>query len=172
MTIYYGHLSLILFKDIQPYKIMVQPSFNIADFGSLHKTIPLVNIESYEATPHFLAPEIFEGRHSEKSDIWSCGVLLYTILAGRPPFQGRSNQEIIDSIKRGIFNFAGKEWRGISFEAKELIRHMLLLNPGTRPCTKDVLLHSWFRLKDQAHLNRELVDYVKPNLIKFWVFYM
>jgi calcium-dependent protein kinase len=60
----------------------------------------------------------------KKCDIWSCGVLLYTLIAGHPPFYGKSNDEIYQKICTGEFIFNGREW-DLMPDAKDLIYHLL-----------------------------------------------
>jgi serine/threonine protein kinase len=94
-------------------------------------------------------PFIPTDRYGEKCDIWSCGVLMYMMLSGVPPFYGATRKEVMQKISKGKFSFKSKVWSIISKEAKELIEKMLTLNPDKRPSAREVLNHPWF-IKDQS----------------------
>jgi calcium-dependent protein kinase len=70
--------------------------------------------------------------YNEKCDVWSCGVILYILLCGYPPFSGRSEDDILAKVKSGKFRFDPEDWDHISADAKELIQKMLTLNPSKR----------------------------------------
>jgi len=67
--------------------------------------------------------------YNEKCDVWSIGVILFILLGGRPPFGGENDKEILDSVKLGVYSFAGPEWKNISAEARDLIKQMLTFEP-------------------------------------------
>jgi calcium-dependent protein kinase len=66
-----------------------------------------VKLSSVSGTPYYIAPEVLSGSYDEKCDIWSCGVLLYILLCGYPPFTGDNETEIMKAVKKGIFKFLG-----------------------------------------------------------------
>ena len=67
--------------------------------------------------------------YDEKCDVWSCGVIMYILLCGNPPFKGKNPKEIFDKIRIGKFSFAEYEWKNVSKEAKYMIKRMLTFNP-------------------------------------------
>lgn len=73
-----------------------------------------------------------ERKYDEKCDIWSCGVILYILLSGTPPFNGDDDNLIMEAVKRGFYSFDTEEWRPISVEAKRLISKMLERDPKKR----------------------------------------
>ena len=73
-----------------------------------------------------------EGEYDEKCDIWSCGVILYILLCGYPPFNGDNDEEIFENIRKGTFYFPSPEWDNISEQAKVLIKKMLRYDPKKR----------------------------------------
>ena len=89
---------------------------------------------------------VLQGNYNELCDIWSCGVILYIILCGYPPFQGNNDKEIYQSIQKGIVDFPQKEWKMISKNAKDLILHMLC-PANKRYNAKQVLKHVWVNNK-------------------------
>lgn len=98
----------------------------------------------------YIAPEVIEGSYDEKCDIWSCGVLLYLILSGFPPFYGSTRKEVMKKIKKANVSFHGSAWRKISVESKDLITKMLTRNPINRPSCREVLEHPWFDMNDET----------------------
>ncbi|ETV86994.1 CAMK/CDPK protein kinase [Aphanomyces astaci] len=94
-------------------------------------------------TPYYIAPEVL-GRHYDKScDLWSIGVITYILLCGYPPFYGDSDPEIFSSVRTGKYSYDTPEWVGVSAEAKDLINHLLLLNPSKRLTAAQALQHPW-----------------------------
>lgn len=73
-------------------------------------------------TPYYIAPEILQGEYTEKCDIWSCGVILYILLCGRPPFDGENDDEILDNVAKGLYKIAGPIWGRVSSEGIDLIK--------------------------------------------------
>ena len=76
-------------------------------------------------TPYYLAPEVISNNYTEKCDIWSIGVILYVLLAGYPPFEGDTDDDIIEKVKEGKYSMVGHGWDIISDSAKNLIRKMI-----------------------------------------------
>ena len=76
-------------------------------------------------TPYYIAPEVLEKCYTEKCDVWSCGVIMYILLSGIPPFNGRDDIEIMEKVSSGKYSLSGAEFQAISAEAKDLIRKML-----------------------------------------------
>lgn len=76
-------------------------------------------------TPYYIAPEVIDGNYDKSCDIWSLGVILYILLCGSPPFYGENDEEIINAVKKGEFNFELSEFDEISEECKNLIKNMI-----------------------------------------------
>ena len=96
-------------------------------------------------TPYYIAPEVIKKEYNNKCDIWSCGVILYVLLIGKPPFDGKNSQAVFDKILTGVFDKTSKEWNRLSTYAKSLIVDMLTLNYNNRPSAKDCLNHYWIK---------------------------
>jgi calcium-dependent protein kinase len=90
-----------------------------------------------------MSPEILKGSYGASTDVWSAGVVLYTMLCGYPPFYGNSDPEIFKKVLAGNFSFRGCEWKNVSNSAKDLIRNMLIVNTEMRYNSKQVLDHPW-----------------------------
>jgi calcium-dependent protein kinase len=117
-------------------------------------------------TPYYIAPEVLNEIYDEKCDIWSCGVILYILLCGYPPFNGESDNDIMKSVKKGKYSFPSEDWNNISKEAKELITHMLTFDPKNRYSAKECLSHSWYKKNDFVTDKNTGINIIK-NMVKF-----
>ena len=97
-------------------------------------------------TPYYIAPEVLMGSYNEKCDLWSIGVILYILLCGNPPFNG-SDDQIINKVKKGSWEFRGMIWNQISEEAKDLVRQLINKNVNERPSAEQALQHPWILQK-------------------------
>jgi len=73
---------------------------------------------------------VIKRKYDEKCDIWSCGVILYILLCGYPPFDGKSEDKIMEKVTKGQYSFESIEWEEVSKEAKEFIKKMLQYDPS------------------------------------------
>ena len=119
-------------RDLKPDCILIdsKKSLNIklSDFGAsvIYQTRAKRNqnhkmLKDTVGTAYYIAPEVLNTDYDEKCDIWSIGVILYTMLAGVPPFQGKNDLEIVKKVKTGIYELNCPELRNVSSEAKDLI---------------------------------------------------
>ena len=76
-------------------------------------------------TPYYIAPEVIKGEYNESCDIWSAGVILYILLCGYPPFYGETDQEIMQRVKAGQYEFDPAEWGSVNKQAIDLIKNMI-----------------------------------------------
>lgn len=81
----------------------------ITDFGTAIELPPGKKLTNVIGTPYYIAPEILAGEYTEKCDVWSCGVILYIMLCGTPPFTGRDENEIMNNIKNQNISFSSKK---------------------------------------------------------------
>jgi len=108
-------------------------------------------------TTYYMSPEVLQGNYDNKCDIWSCGVILYIMLCGYPPFDGETEHDIMKAISRKKFSFPEEEWKMISDDAKDLIKHMIC-DADKRYNADNVLNHQWFEkctslAKEPANFN-------------------
>lgn len=149
----YMHSHSFVHRDIKPENFLLQNKerdapVKVIDFGLATLIKPGQKLKTKAGTPYYVAPEVLKGSYDEKCDIWSCGVIVYILLTGEPPFYGDSDKEILDAVKRGEYSFDGEAWAPPMPElrqAKDLITKMLTMNPATRPTAADVLSHTWFK---------------------------
>ncbi|PKU34209.1 ribosomal protein s6 kinase alpha-1 [Limosa lapponica baueri] len=174
-TVEYLHSQGVVHRDLKPSNILYvdesgnPESIRICDFGfakQLRAENGLLMTPCY--TANFVAPEVLKRQgYDEGCDIWSLGVLLYTMLAGSTPFaNGPSDtpEEILTRIGRGKFSISGGNWDTISDTAKDLVSKMLHVDPHQRLTAKQVLQHPWITQKDslpQSQLNHQDVQLVK-----------
>ena len=71
-------------------------------------------MQTRAGTPYYISPEVLTGNYNEQCDLWSCGCILYIFLCGYPPFYGDNDQEILQMVRSGEFEFDGEEWDDVS----------------------------------------------------------
>lgn len=92
----------------------------------------------------YCAPEVVNSQYDEKSDLWSCGVIMYVLLSGKTPFCGFDDIELTENIQKGEFDFNYEEFTNVSESAKELITLLLNKNQKKRISARQALKHTWF----------------------------
>jgi calcium-dependent protein kinase len=93
----------------------------------------------------YMAPEVIDGVYDERADVWSCGVILYCLLAGYPPFNGETDEDTFGLIRRGKYEFPSDPFNKVSSQAKDLINKLLIADPKKRLSAKAALNHSFFQ---------------------------
>uniref|UniRef100_A0A671LB57 non-specific serine/threonine protein kinase n=1 Tax=Sinocyclocheilus anshuiensis TaxID=1608454 RepID=A0A671LB57_9TELE len=175
-TVEYLHAQGVVHRDLKPSNILYvdesgnPESIRICDFGfakQLRAENGLLMTPCY--TANFVAPEVLKKQgYDAACDIWSLGVLLYTMLTGFTPFANGPEdtpEEILVRIGSGKFSLSGGYWNSVSFEAKDLVSKMLHVDPHKRLTAAQVLRHPWIVNKDQLpkyQLNRQDA----PHLVK------
>lgn len=94
-------------------------------------------------TPYYVAPEVLRGRYDRAADMWSCGVIAYILLCGRPPFAGATERQVFDAVLKGEYDLEGFPWTHISSGAKAVVKGLLTVNPKKRWTAEKVLAHPW-----------------------------
>uniref|UniRef100_A0AAR2L030 non-specific serine/threonine protein kinase n=1 Tax=Pygocentrus nattereri TaxID=42514 RepID=A0AAR2L030_PYGNA len=175
-TVDYLHVQGVVHRDLKPSNILYvdesgnPESIRICDFGfakQLRAENGLLMTPCY--TANFVAPEVLKKQgYDEACDIWSLGVLLYTMLTGFTPFANGPEdtpEEILARIGSGKFSLSGGYWNSVSNGAKDLVSKMLHVDPHKRLTASQVLRHPWIVHKDQLpkfQLNRQDA----PQLVK------
>jgi calcium-dependent protein kinase len=147
----YCHSKGIVHRDLKPENLLLMRKspdslLKVIDFGTSTLITPNQTIKGKIGTAYYMAPEVIKGHYNEKCDIWSCGVILFLLLSGKPPFNGKTEKEIIFRAEKGRFSFRGDVWDSISAEAKSLITQMLEPDINQRISASDALIHSWISL--------------------------
>ena len=165
----------IFHRDIKPENLLLQTDgaespIKIIDFGvsGLNYGQGSNNFKQFVSI-FYRAPEQFDGVCNDKSDVWSVGVIIYLMLAGYLPFKGKNEKQMAESIKTQMVAFDGDEWKEISDECKDLLRHLLTKDPNERYSAKDAFQHPW--INDGSNmtflLSRTLSQLGVKNLLKF-----
>ena len=183
-AIYYLHSSCIVHRDLKPENIMLlqKPQngnyhIKLIDFGTAKTFKPGKKMSKFIGTSYYIAPEVLKESYDQKCDVWSCGVIMYILLCGYPPFNGNTNNDIYNAIKNNLPYFHGEDWKEITPEAIDLLQNMLNKNPSKRFSAEKCLNHQWFKLlekkgekvfgkKLQMKVINKMNDFVKENRLK------
>ncbi|XP_011171179.1 phosphorylase b kinase gamma catalytic chain, skeletal muscle/heart isoform isoform X2 [Solenopsis invicta] len=147
------HNQGIVHRDLKPENILLDDNLNvkITDFGFARILKPTEKLEDLCGTPGYLAPEVLKCSMFENMegygfevDIWACGVIMFTLLVGCPPFWHRKQMVMLRNIMEGNYSFTSPEWTDITEAPKDLIRKLLVVEPRRRISIKDALEHSFF----------------------------
>ena len=141
----YCHTNHVVHRDLKPENFLFVSNdanydLKIIDFG-LSKIMEggkLQRMRTRAGTPYYISPEVLAGNYDVSCDMWSAGCMLYILLCGYPPFYGDNNQEILQMVQRGNYEFDGEEWDTISADAKDLIKK-LITRPETRLTASEAL---------------------------------
>jgi calcium-dependent protein kinase len=113
------------------------------DFGFSKHYLHKEHMHEVVGTSYYIAPEVLGRDYTQKSDIWSMGVIIFMMLCGRCPFGGQDDYEIQENVKAGNYSLSTKHWRNISTDAKSFVRSLLDMNPESRPTASQALAHPW-----------------------------
>ena len=148
----YCHSMNILHRDLKPENILIVKRqkngyhpIKIIDFGTAKVFKKEKNEHLLIGSAYYIAPEVLSRNYTELCDLWSCGVIMYILLTGRPPFNGINEEEIMKKIKDGVYDMSRYPWGIISEDAKDLIKGLLQVNPKKRFTAKQALEHKWFK---------------------------
>lgn len=145
----YLHNKQVVHRDLKPENIIVLngnadvPQVKIIDFDTATFCSVERQLRGSIGTAYYMAPEVLTKNYNEKCDMWSCGVLLYIMLSGNPPFPGVSDKEILRNVSKARYTFEGPDWSNISPSAKSLISGLLIKDPEQRLSSNEAYHHSW-----------------------------
>ena len=132
--------SMIFVKDMTDYEVKLI-DFGCSKFLQKKKNNKLSGIVG---TSIYCSPEVIDNLYDERSDEWSCGVLMYILLCGEPPFQGETEEEIFANVKKGYIDFSKKEFKIVSQNCIDLIKKLLTKNKENRIKASEALKHPFF----------------------------
>jgi calcium-dependent protein kinase len=152
-AVHYCHSMGIIHRDLKPENILLTGTDNntllkIIDFGTAKIFDKNKAENKMIGSCYYMAPEVLTKNYNEKCDLWSCGVILYILLTGEPPFGGTTDDEIMNKILIGNYNMNKEHINKRSNEVKDLIRKLLLKNPSLRISAEEALIHPWMKKYD------------------------
>uniref|UniRef100_A0A8C9VRX1 calcium/calmodulin-dependent protein kinase n=1 Tax=Scleropages formosus TaxID=113540 RepID=A0A8C9VRX1_SCLFO len=144
------HQMGVVHRDLKPENLLLASkskgaAVKLADFGLA------IEVEGdqqawfgFAGTPGYLSPEVLrKDPYGKAVDLWACGVILYILLVGYPPFWDEDQHRLYQQIKAGAYDFPSPEWDTVTPEAKDLINKMLTINPAKRITASEALKHPW-----------------------------
>ncbi|XP_041116891.1 calcium/calmodulin-dependent protein kinase type II subunit gamma-like isoform X3 [Polyodon spathula] len=144
------HQHDIVHRDLKPENLLLASKMKgaavkLADFGlAIEVQGEQQAWFGFAGTPGYLSPEVLrKDPYGKPVDIWACGVVLYILLVGYPPFWDEDQHKLYQQIKAGAYDFPSPEWDTVTPEAKNLINQMLTINPAKRITADQALKHPW-----------------------------
>ncbi|XP_014244523.1 calcium/calmodulin-dependent protein kinase type II alpha chain isoform X16 [Cimex lectularius] len=165
------HQNGVVHRDLKPENLLLASkakgaAVKLADFGlAIEVTGEQQAWFGFAGTPGYLSPEVLKKEpYGKPVDIWACGVILYILLVGYPPFWDEDQHRLYGQIKAGAYDYPSPEWDTVTPDAKNLINQMLTVNPTKRITASEALKHPWIcqreRVASLVH-RQETVDCLK-----------
>ncbi|XP_061929684.1 calcium/calmodulin-dependent protein kinase type II alpha chain isoform X16 [Apis cerana] len=170
-SVHHCHHNGVVHRDLKPENLLLASkakgaAVKLADFGlAIEVQGEAQAWFGFAGTPGYLSPEVLKKEpYGKPVDIWACGVILYILLVGYPPFWDEDQHRLYAQIKAGSYDYPSPEWDTVTPEAKNLINQMLTVNPGKRITASEALKHPWIcqreRVASVVH-RQETVDCLK-----------
>ena len=180
--IYCHYTHHLIHRDIKPENIVVYRQnkagedlydVKLIDFGisKIFNKLEKNNDSKIRGSLNYIAPEVLQNNFNEKCDIWSCGVILYILVIGTYPFNGKDKDDILNKIQHGSYTFPSEFTKKASAEIRNLIHQCLKVNPDERISAKDALNHPFFNLYETKeyfiHVTEAFLNKTINNLKKY-----
>ncbi|KAL2870615.1 serine/threonine-protein kinase [Aspergillus lucknowensis] len=167
----YLHQRNIVHRDLKPENLLyltpdIDSQLVLADFG-IAKMLdnPAEVLTSMAGSFGYAAPEVMlKQGHGKAVDIWSLGVITYTLLCGYSPFRSENLTDLIEECRAGRVIFHERYWRDVSQDAKDFILSLLQVNPAQRPTSEEALKHPW--LKGESASDRDLLPEIRAYIAR------
>lgn len=168
--VFYMHEKRICHRDIKPENFLLltkepvhENTLKLIDFGFSCTLKKGQMLTTKLGTPWYSSPQVLAGQYDESCDVWSCGVIMYVLLSGQPPFHGKTDAEVMQNVKRGNYAFKGPVLENLSDMAKDMIRKMLKYQPQDRWTAGQALCHAYIKkLSPEVVGNSQLLT---PSLL-------
>ncbi|KAG1667632.1 hypothetical protein FOA52_001688 [Chlamydomonas sp. UWO 241] len=144
------HQMGVIHRDLKPENFLISSKgadaqLKATDFGLSTFFQENRTYTDIVGSPYYVAPEVLRRAYSKEADIWSCGVMLYILLCGFPPFSGSNEKAIFRNVMSQPLDFSQNPWPKISEPAKDCVRRMLQRDPKKRATAQEILQHEWMK---------------------------
>uniref|UniRef100_A0A8C1D0N1 non-specific serine/threonine protein kinase n=1 Tax=Cyprinus carpio carpio TaxID=630221 RepID=A0A8C1D0N1_CYPCA len=159
-AVQYCHQKRIVHRDLKAENLLLDADMNIkiADFGFSNEFTIGSKLDTFCGSPPYAAPELFQGKKYDgpEVDVWSLGVILYTLVSGSLPFDGQNLKELRERVLRGKYRIPFY----MSTDCENLLKKLLVLNPGKRGSLEQIMKDRWMNV---GHDEEELKPYTEPE---------
>lgn len=164
------HTMNVIHRDLKPENFLLTSKkadalLKATDFGLSRFFKEGQVLDEIVGSPFYVAPEVLRRAYGKEADIWSCGVIMYILLCGWPPFHGESTQQIFKHIMSQPLDLKSDPWPRISDAAKDCVRRMLARDPRKRLTAEQVLKHPW--MKENGVATDQLIPEVLTRMRQF-----
>ncbi|XP_011500182.1 PREDICTED: calcium/calmodulin-dependent protein kinase type II subunit delta isoform X4 [Ceratosolen solmsi marchali] len=156
-SVHHCHYNGVVHRDLKPENLLLASkakgaAVKLADFGlAIEVQGDFQAWYGFAGTPGYLSPEVLKKEsYGKPVDIWACGVILYILLVGYPPFWDEDQHRLYAQIKSGSYDYPTPEWDTVTPEAKNLINQMLTVNPTKRITANEALKHPWICQRERV----------------------
>ncbi|XP_041723831.1 serine/threonine-protein kinase MARK2 isoform X4 [Coregonus clupeaformis] len=158
-AVQYCHQKCIVHRDLKAENLLLDADMNIkiADFGFSNEFVMGSKLDTFCGSPPYAAPELFQGKKYDgpEVDVWSLGVILYTLVSGSLPFDGQNLKELRERVLRGKYRIPFY----MSTDCENLLKKFLILNPTKRGSLEQIMKDRWMNV---GHEEEELKPYIEP----------
>nr|XP_046174749.1 serine/threonine-protein kinase MARK2 isoform X9 [Oncorhynchus gorbuscha] len=158
-AVQYCHQKCIVHRDLKAENLLLDSDMNIkiADFGFSNEFVMGSKLDTFCGSPPYAAPELFQGKKYDgpEVDVWSLGVILYTLVSGSLPFDGQNLKELRERVLRGKYRIPFY----MSTDCENLLKKFLILNPTKRGSLEQIMKDRWMNV---GHEEEELKPYIEP----------
>uniref|UniRef100_A0A674MJB8 MAP/microtubule affinity-regulating kinase 3 n=1 Tax=Takifugu rubripes TaxID=31033 RepID=A0A674MJB8_TAKRU len=160
-AVQYCHQKHIVHRDLKAENLLLDADMNIkiADFGFSNEFSVGGKLDTFCGSPPYAAPELFQGKKYDgpEVDVWSLGVILYTLVSGSLPFDGQNLKELRERVLRGKYRIPFY----MSTDCENLLKRFLVLNPGKRGTLEQIMKDRWINTGSEEE---ELKPFIQPDL--------
>lgn len=168
-AVHYMHEQDLTHRDLKPENFIFaskgpideENMLKLIDFGVACECRPSEVLKEVVGTPYYVAPQVITLRYDKMCDLWSCGVIMFTLLTGNVPFCGNSDAETLSMVREGIVRYTQDAWRKVSEDALYLVKRLLTRNPKERWSAQQALECDWIKKRApmaEAVLQNDIID--------------
>uniref|UniRef100_A0A3Q4M887 MAP/microtubule affinity-regulating kinase 3 n=1 Tax=Neolamprologus brichardi TaxID=32507 RepID=A0A3Q4M887_NEOBR len=159
-AVQYCHQKHIVHRDLKAENLLLDADMNIkiADFGFSNEFTVGGKLDTFCGSPPYAAPELFQGKKYDgpEVDVWSLGVILYTLVSGSLPFDGQNLKELRERVLRGKYRIPFY----MSTDCENLLKRFLVLNPGKRGTLEQIMKDRWINSSSDED---EMKPFIEPE---------